>query len=88
MLVIQTSVSEALLKQISQPLVLLMHIKTQLGGIILSVLKFAGRPFDKAFLMSAGTEATEAAMKLMRMNGQKQGRRREALYVLRITGMV
>ncbi len=37
---------------------------------------FAGAPFEKAFLLSAGTEATEAALKLMRMYGQRQGKRR------------
>ncbi len=36
-----------------------------------SLVKFAGKNFEKAFLMSAGTEATEAALKLMRMYGQK-----------------
>jgi 4-aminobutyrate aminotransferase/(S)-3-amino-2-methylpropionate transaminase len=30
--------------------------------------------FEKAFLLSAGTEATEAALKLMRLYGQKQGK--------------
>lgn len=35
-----------------------------------TLVKFAGKNFEKAFLMSAGTEATEAALKLMRMNGQ------------------
>lgn len=35
------------------------------------LIRFAGKPFEKAFLLSAGTEATEAALKLMRMNGQK-----------------
>ena len=33
--------------------------------------EFVGPPFEKAFLLSAGTEATEAALKLMRMNGKK-----------------
>ena len=37
---------------------------------------FAGAPFEKAFLLSAGTEATEAALKLMRMHGQKVAKRR------------
>ena len=37
-----------------------------------SLIKFAGKNFNKAFLMSAGTEATEAALKLMRLNGQKE----------------
>ncbi len=32
--------------------------------------------FEKAFLVSAGTEATEAALKLMRLNGWKQGKDR------------
>ena len=36
------------------------------------LLEFAGPNFQKAFLMSAGTEATEAALKLMRMHGQKK----------------
>ena len=36
-----------------------------------SLVQFAGKKFEKAFLMSAGTEATEAALKLMRMYGQK-----------------
>ena len=40
------------------------------------LIKFAGKGFDKAFLMSAGTEATEAAFKLMRMYGQKKKKKR------------
>ncbi len=40
------------------------------------LIKFAGKGFDKAFLMSAGTEATEAAFKLMRMYGQKKKKRK------------
>jgi len=40
------------------------------------LIDFAGMPFEKAFLLSAGTEATEAALKLMRMHGQKFGKRR------------
>ncbi len=32
--------------------------------------------FEKAFLLSAGTEATECALKLMRMHGQSVGKRR------------
>ena len=43
------------------------------------LIKFAGRPFEKAFLLSAGTEATEAALKLMRMYGQKHGKRRRGI---------
>jgi 4-aminobutyrate aminotransferase-like enzyme len=40
------------------------------------LVAFAGPPFEKAFLLSAGTEATEAALKLMRMQGHKIGKRR------------
>jgi 4-aminobutyrate aminotransferase-like enzyme len=32
--------------------------------------------FEKAFLLSAGTEATEATLKLMRLNGQKLGKKK------------
>ena len=30
--------------------------------------------FEKAFLLSAGTEATEAVLKLMRVNGISEGK--------------
>ncbi len=40
------------------------------------LIEFSGNDFDKAFLLSAGTEATEAALKLMRMNGQKANKKR------------
>jgi 4-aminobutyrate aminotransferase-like enzyme len=43
------------------------------------LVAFAGPPLEKAFLLSAGTEATEAALKLMRMHGQKQGKRRRGI---------
>lgn len=43
------------------------------------LISFAGEPFEKAFLLSAGTEATEAAMKLMRMHGQKARKRRRGI---------
>lgn len=40
------------------------------------LLQVVGHPFEKAFLLSAGTEATEAALKLMRMYGQFHGKNR------------
>ena len=40
------------------------------------LVKFAGSNFEKAFLMSAGTEATEAALKLMRLYGIKKNKRK------------
>jgi 4-aminobutyrate aminotransferase-like enzyme len=43
------------------------------------LIAFAGKPFQKAFLLSAGTEATEAAIKLIRMSAQKQGKRRRGI---------
>lgn len=43
------------------------------------LVAFAGAPFEKAFLLSSGTESTEAALKLMRMHGQKVGKRRRGI---------
>ena len=40
------------------------------------LIEFSGKPFEKAFLLSAGTEATDAALKLMRMFGQRENKRR------------
>ena len=40
------------------------------------LIKFSGKNFEKAFLMSSGTEATEAALKLMRLYGQKKKKRK------------
>lgn len=42
---------------------------------IKSLVGFAGDNFEKAFLMSAGTEATEAALKLMRLHGFKKNKK-------------
>jgi len=39
------------------------------------LVKFASTPFEKAFLLSSGTESTEAALKLMRMYGQREGKK-------------
>ena len=40
------------------------------------LLKNTPPQYEKAFLLSSGTEATEAALKLMRLNGQKEEKRR------------
>lgn len=37
------------------------------------------KQFEKAFLLSAGTEATECALKLMRMNGFKAGKKKPGI---------
>src|SRR5487761_2332456 len=39
--------------------------------------------FEKAFLLSSGTEATEAALKLMRMHGYKVGKRRPGILCIK-----
>jgi len=39
------------------------------------LVAFASKPFEKAFLLSSGSEATEAALKLMRMYAQKAGKK-------------
>lgn len=46
------------------------------------LISFAGKPFEKAFLLSAGTEATEAALKLMRMYGAKIGKTKPGIVSL------
>ena len=42
---------------------------------ISELTEFAGHPLDKAFLLSAGTEATEAVLKLIRMYGASAGKK-------------
>tara|TARA_B110001452_G_C15234999_1_gene427612 strand:+ start:788 stop:2122 length:1335 start_codon:yes stop_codon:yes gene_type:complete len=46
------------------------------GKYLKKLIEFSGNGFQKAFLMSAGTETTEAAFKLMRMYGQKEKKRK------------
>lgn len=46
------------------------------------LISFTQGMFEKAFLLSAGTEATEAALKLMRMHGQARGKRRLGIICL------
>jgi len=41
---------------------------------IKKLIDISPRQFEKAFLLSAGTEATECAVKLMRLNGQRRKR--------------
>lgn len=43
------------------------------------LIAFTDGQFEKAFLLSAGTEATEAAFKLMRMQGAKAGKRKRGI---------
>jgi 4-aminobutyrate aminotransferase / (S)-3-amino-2-methylpropionate transaminase / 5-aminovalerate transaminase len=46
------------------------------------LVSFAGPDFEKGYLVSSGTEATEAALKLMRFNGAKQGKKRNGVICL------
>jgi len=43
------------------------------------LVEFAGSPFEKAFLLSTGTEVTEAALKLMRIYSQIKRKRRPGI---------
>ncbi len=49
---------------------------------IQKLLNFAGKGFEKAFLLSAGTEATEAALKLMRLHGKKNKKKKLGIICL------
>jgi len=67
---------KALKKALDKPLV---HTYTYASSERIDYLEYliqnTPKQFEKAFLLSAGTEATEAALKLMRLNGQAQGKR-------------
>lgn len=68
---------EALRRVLDKPL---LHTYTFSSPERIAYLKYlvenTPAQFEKAFLLSAGTEATEAALKLMRLNGQKLGKRK------------
>ena len=48
------------------------------------LVRFAGSNFEKAFLLSAGTEATEAASKLMKLYGRKVNK--ESNLIISVSG--
>jgi 4-aminobutyrate aminotransferase / (S)-3-amino-2-methylpropionate transaminase / 5-aminovalerate transaminase len=70
-------IREALKKLLDKPL---LHTYTYASQERIDYLEYliSNTPpqFEKAFLLSAGTEATETALKLMRLNGQKSGKRK------------
>jgi len=70
-------ITAALRKVIDKPL---LHTYTYASAERVEYLDYliknTPKQFEKAFLLSAGTEATEAALKLMRLNGQREGKRR------------
>jgi len=70
-------VTEAILSTLDKPLYSCYAYANPLRIKYLEkLIAFAGRPFEKAFLLSAGTEATEAVLKLLRMHGQTKQKRR------------
>ena len=66
---------EALRKVVNKPL---LHTYTYTSPERYEYLNYlisnTPKQFEKAFLLSAGTEATEATLKLMRLNGTKHGK--------------
>jgi 4-aminobutyrate aminotransferase-like enzyme len=75
-----TRIVNAVREQLDKPL---LHTYTFASKIRTEYLKYlievTPKQFEKAFLLSAGTEATECALKLMRMNGQKAGKRKPGI---------
>lgn len=70
-------VSKALKKSIDKPLIgCYAYPNSVRADYLEKLLDFAGSPFEKGFLLSSGTEATEAAFKLMRMNGIREGKKK------------
>lgn len=66
-------VTDAIRKLIDKPILGCYAYPNEIRANYLEkLIEFCGAPFEKAFLMSAGTEATEAAFKLMRMYGQSK----------------
>lgn len=76
-------VIESIKKTCDEPLLsCYAYCNTIRADYLEKLVSFAGENFEKAFLLSAGTEATEAALKLMRMNGQRIGKRRLGIICL------
>ena len=69
---VKAALDKPLVHSYAYPTSLRMEYLEQLTG-------FAGNGLDKAFLMSAGTEATEAAVKLMRLYGLRERKRRPVI---------
>ncbi|CAN1644196.1 GabT 4-aminobutyrate aminotransferase and related aminotransferases [Candidatus Nanopelagicaceae bacterium] len=78
-------VLEAIQETITKPILACYAYPNSIRADYLeNLLKFAGPSFEKAFLLSAGTETTEAAMKLMKLHGKKSGKKKNL--VVSITG--
>lgn len=76
-------VSNAIKSVLDKPLYSCYAYANQLRATYLEKLvEFAGGKFEKAFLLSAGTEATEAVFKLMRMNAIRLKKRKRGIICL------
>lgn len=72
-----TKVSAAIKNMLEKPILGCYAYASEVRAKYLQkLIEFCGPGFDKAFLMSAGTEATEAAFKLMRMYGKTKNKER------------
>jgi 4-aminobutyrate aminotransferase-like enzyme len=76
-------VSAAIKEVLDKPLISTYAYMSEVRAKYLEkLIEFAGPPFGKVFLLSAGTEATEATLKLIRMHGQKIGKKRPGVVTL------
>lgn len=67
---------EALQRQLHKPLLHSYTFPTRIrADYIKHLIEVTPPQFEKAFLLSSGTEATECVLKLMRIHGFKQGKR-------------
>lgn len=74
------AVSKAMIEAIEHPLYsCYAYANSVRADYLEKLISFSGKPFEKAFLLSAGTEATEAVLKLMRMHAQKVKKRRRGI---------
>lgn len=68
---VQTAIQEALTNELISTYAYPTVDRTR---YLQRLIDFAGEPFQKAFLMSSGTEASEAVIKLMRLHGMSSGK--------------
>ena len=74
---------KALREQLDKPLLHAYTYATEVRRDYLrALIEATPQQFEKAFLLSAGTEATECALKLMRLWGARQGKKRPGLVAL------
>ena len=74
---------KALKKVLEKPLLTYTYTSPERAEFLKYLIDNTPSQFEKAFLLSAGTEATEAALKLMRLNGEKVGKRKGGVICFR-----